>query len=142
MRPTFLALRYELDTMTRDIVNTKYLIKSYLPLEMKYDVPNYFNFTLLEQRVDTFIDVVTFSGYLTTYRKGLSMPFSINMRLRPTDLLLPKVRIIFEPFKDTMEVKTFYEVFNITPDVYNNLAMPKGIGTINTLPVDFVTVYY
>jgi len=97
---------------------------------------------VLEQRVDTFIDVVTFSGYLTTYRKGLSMPFSINMRLKPSDLLLPKVRVIFEPFKDTMEVKTFYEVFNIPPAVYNNLVMPKGIGTINTLPVDFVTVYY
>jgi hypothetical protein len=70
------------------------------------------------------------------------MPFSLNMPIMATDMLKPKVRFVFEPFKDTMEVSTFYNIFKVNETVYNNLLMPKGIGSIDPLPIDFVTIYY
>jgi hypothetical protein len=39
-----------------------------------------------------------------------------------------------------MEVKTFYHIFNISDSITSKLIIPKGIETIDPLPVELVVM--
>lgn len=70
------------------------------------------------------------------------MPCSITIPVSYNSLLKSNFTLQIHPFLSTMEVRTFYNIFGISSTVTQKLIVPKGIETIDSLPVEFVILYY
>lgn len=94
-------------------MDSVYILNAFLPVQTEYQVATYFNFTLTDLKIDTFVDMLTFTGYMNATYKDLSIPLRITQPLLSSSSSHPNKNftLIIEPYLDTMEVSTFYNIF-------------------------------
>ena len=75
----------------------------------------------MDQKMDAITNMVTYTGFANITYKNLSMPLSVKTYIVPTNIDTPKFRFTFNPFLNTMEVKTFFEILNVSTQLNGTL---------------------
>eukprot|EP00347_Sterkiella_histriomuscorum_P023029 403336229 len=150
IEPKLLALRVDLDLESKQIRQSSYIIQSEMQKVIEYQLQlnqnmssgNLLNFTLNQQMIDKYVSnseqfEVVMKGNLSYFDESIKYSYYIPIRI-DIDINNKQIkpRISLEPLNSQINILDIIQMLQIDERQLYNLTMPKGLSSVQYLPVN------